>query len=444
MVERIQEGMTAPIPETKTRVLETTLAELGVDTASDNLGLASDKFTLGVKKVGEETVFVGLLHHPLAGGHFAQVLNSVSPFPGQDITGIINDVDLPIRAERDYQEGKDRNTSMSISLHERHLNDSRVGPPYTRFKDDHVDKWLKALKTNSGLRVFESLQRIRFINSIEDLRRELFSEDGNSRKSLKDSGVAGLIDYFRFIPLYYFKRFREFWNNTNLRGEERVGAFLDQLTTKTKQEITIRYFNALGQMIADLETHRIKRDNVRGQSGKVKVKFDSNGRDVAVSNNTGTKVVISPTGHNSERPSWRAIEYQFPESYIKSCLYPVIVWRKGENGKREFLTQKEAMPYVAELGLPETEKGDVKLGEIAVAYFARDIIRDWPAKMTLKRPEEFKLRGVRYLDDEFEQPMRGAQMPAWVGVERHKDELLKSETSILARSEQCSNFQSQV
>jgi len=52
--------------------------------------------------------------------------------------------------------------------------------------------------------------------------------------------------------------------------------------------------------------------------------------------------------------------------------------------------------------------------------------------MTLKRPEEFKLRGVRYLDDEFEQPMRGAQMPAWVAIEKHIGQLLKSETSPLA------------
>ena len=440
MVEK--EIMTAHVPETNTRVLETTFAELGVDTSSDNLGLASDRFTLGVKKVREDTIFVGRLKHPLAGGHFAQFLNSVSPFADQDVGGIINDIDLPILAERDYKAGKDKTTSKSIWLHERHLNDPRVGPPYIRFKDDHVDKWLKALKINSGLRVFERLQRIRFINNTEDLRKEFFSEDGHSRKSLKDSDVVGLISYFWVIPRYYHERFADFWTNNNLKGGERMRAFLDLLTTKTEQEkFAISYFNSARQILVDLETHRIIRDKVggrgKGRIGNVKVKFDGNGKDVVVSNNTGTKVVISPTGQSGERSNWRVIEYQFPENYKKSSLYPIIAWKKDGNGTRTFLTQKEAMPYVAELGLPEGEQGDTKLGEITVASFARHIIRDWPAKMTLKRPEEFKLRGVRYLDDdhEFEQPMRGAQMPAWVAVEEHQAKLLKSETSVLARSE---------
>ena len=123
MVERrIQEGMTAPIPETKFHVLETTLAKLGVDTTYDNLNLGGDNFTLGVKQVGEETVFVGLLHRPLAGGHFAQALNNVSPFPDQDRDGIINDINLPILAERDYEAGKDATSSPSIFLQEKHLN----------------------------------------------------------------------------------------------------------------------------------------------------------------------------------------------------------------------------------------------------------------------------------------------------------------------------------
>lgn len=47
MVERERQGRTAPVPETKTRVLELkNLAGLGIDTSFDNLNLASDKFTL--------------------------------------------------------------------------------------------------------------------------------------------------------------------------------------------------------------------------------------------------------------------------------------------------------------------------------------------------------------------------------------------------------------
>ncbi len=430
MVER--EIKAAPFTETKTRVLETTLAELGVDTSFDNLGLASDRVTFGVKRGREETVYAGLLKRPIAGGHFAQFLNSVSPFPDQDVGGIINDVDLPILAERDYEAGKDKTTSGSIRLHERHRDDPRVGPPYIRFAEDHVNSWFKALKINSGLRVFDTLQRIRFVNSTEEVREELFSGDGSLRKPLKDSDVGRLTIYDRYISnalsRYDYQRYMDFWTNKNLRGKELAQAFLDTLTTKTEQEkFTIMYLTTMGQIIADLETARIITHNDGEQSGKVKVKFDNNGRDVKVSNNTGTKVVISPTGQNSEGFSWRVIDYQFSRDYIRRSLYPVLAWKRDANGNRSFLTQKEAMQYVVELGLPEGEKGDTKLGEIGVAYFARDIVKKWPAKMRLA-----PLPGVKsFGGDDFEQSMRGAQMPAWVAVEQHKAELLKSETSPL-------------
>jgi len=436
MVERERQENTAPIPETKTRVLETTLAELRVDTSFDNLNLARDRLTFGVKQVGEETVFVGLLHHPFAGGHFAQALNSVSPFPDQDVGGIINDVDLPILAERDYKAGKDKTTSNHIRLHERHLNDPRVGPPYIRFANDHVHSWLRALGSNSGLRVFETLGRIGFVNSKEDLRKELFSEDGSLRRPLKYSDEVERTTYYigisNALSRYDYRRFIDFWENKSLRGKELAQTFIDTLTTKAEQEkFAVVYFNGMRTIIADLETHRIRRC-VGNQSGKIKVRFDTNGRDVVVSNNRGTKVVISPTGQNSEKFSWRILDYQFSRDYLRRCLYPAFVWRKSEDGTRTLLTQQEAMPLVRELGLPEGEQADTKLGEITVASFARDIIKDWPATMALKTLERFKLRGVRYLDDEFEQPMRGAQMPAWVGIERHKNELLTSETSPLA------------
>jgi len=421
------------------RVLETTLAELGVDTSFDNLNLAEDKFTLGVKQVREDTVFAGLLEHPFAGGHFAQALNNASPFADQNLRGIIDDVDLPIRAERDYKAEKDATSSHSIFLHEKHLNDPRVGPPYKRFANDHVHSWLRALGSNSGLRVFETLGRIRFINGKEDLRKEFFSEDGSVRKSLKDSDVVGINYYFTyFIPQYYHERFIDFRKNNNLRGEEFVRSFLGLLTTQAEQEkFAIAYFTNKEQIVADLETHRFIRHNVGNQSGKVKVKFDSNGRDVVVENYTGTKVVLTPSGKNSEKFSWRILDYQFSRDYLRRCLYPVIAWRKDENGKRQFLTQKEAVPYVLELGLPEGEQADTKLGEITVASFARHIIKDWPTKMKLA-----PLAGVikRINRDDFEQEMGGAQMPGWVGIERHKNELLRSDTSPLAIMEKSSGF----
>lgn len=432
MVEK--EIRTAHVPETNTRILrETTLADLGIDTSFDNLGLASDRFTLGVKKIGEDTVYVGRLEHPFAGAHFAQFLNSVSPFGGQSVDGIINDINLPILAERDYQDGKNITNSNSIFLHERHLNDPRVGPPYIRFVEDHVGTWLRALEFTDGSQVFERLQRIRFINSTEDVRKELFSEDGNLIIDLDQSRQF-------FIVRETLKKcqdgmYRKFCERQFLRRDdlEYIQSLLRTLTKEEQGEFAITYFMyGEKKIFVDLGTHRIRSDksDPYDKIGKEEVQFADNGKDVMIRDKRETKVEITPTGQSSERFSWRVKEYQFSSGYIRHSLYPVIVWRKSENGKREFLTQKEAMPYIAELCLPEGEQVDTKLGEIAVAYFARDTIRNWPAKVKLAPFE-----GIKSRSDDLEQPMRGAQMPAWVAVKQHKGQLLKSETSVLARSE---------
>ena len=419
------------------RVLETTLAKLGVDTSFDKHSLAQDNFTLGVKKVGEGTVFVGRLNHPFASMHFAQLLNNVSPFGDQNIGGIIADVELPIRARRDYANGKNTETSNFIRLHERHLNDPRVGPPYIRFEDDHVLPWLRALGFSNGWQVFERLQRIRFINSKEEVTSALslewqeilanIKERQNERRIFEIGNRAFRAPYQR----------RKFLGLSLEERVERIDSFLNKLDIQKKQKFAVALSLERRQILVDLGTHRIRSNtsNLYDRIGKGEVKFANNGRDVVISDKIETrvrdkiktKVVITPTGYNSEGFSWKVIKYQFPEGYEKSSLYPTIVWKRDANGNRSFLTQQEAIPYVAELGLPEGERGDVKLGEIGVAYFSRDIIKNWPDRMTLKPLEGFKGR-----EDDFEQPMRGAQMPAWVAIERHKAELLRSETSPLA------------
>lgn len=437
MVEKErQRGRTAYVPETSTPVLkETTLAELGVDTSFDNLNLAPDRFTLGVKKVGEETVYVGLLNHGLAGGHFAQFLNNVSPFADQDLRGIIDDINLPILAEHDYREGKDKTTSEFIRLHERHRDDPRVGPTYIRFAEDHADSWLMALEFGNGWEVFDIAQRTKFINSREDkeeVRRQLFSEDGNILEDINDPDARSRL--MLTIKRYDIVGFKEFCKDKGLKEDDYYSfkPFLETLSEKTDQEkFAFVYFTSLyRQIFVFLDSHRVISDE-NDPTNRIRqdMKFADNSRDVVISDGKGTKAVLTPTGQSSDRFSWKAIEYQFPEGYEESSRYPVIAWKKDGNGTRTFLTQQEAMPLVKEFGLEKGEQGDTKLGEITVASFARHIIKDWEPKMTLKPLEGDKRRFRR---DDFEQPMRGAQMPAWVGIERHKEQLLKSETSVLA------------
>lgn len=444
-----QEGRTAPVPETNTRVLkETSLAELGIDTSYDNLNLAGDRFTLGVKKVEEDAVFVGQLNHPFAGAHFAQFLNSVSPFTNQGLRGIIADIALPIRAERDYQEGEDKTTSDDIRLHERHLQDPRVGPAYKRFAEEHVDKWLKALEINTDLGVFETLQRIIFIANIQDYVRQLFIEWREGLRSPEKVNET-YIDLSQVVFKYHHqeKAFMDYFRrNVNLKEREWVydrfretplnerkellGTFLEKLIEAEKEQFALKYiFEAKDRVLVD----RLKKQIWQGRRYNESVKFKFvDEKSVELGDDEGTMVRAIPNrSTGSGTFDWGVTGYKFSPEYLKTSLYPIIAWKKDRNGTRNFLTQQEAMPLVKELGLEEGKQGDVKLGEIAVVYFDRDITQDWKRKMALAPLEgTASSRG-----DDFEQSMGGAQMPGWVAVEQHKAQLLKSETSVLARSE---------
>ena len=467
MVERIKEGMTAPIPETKFRVLKTTLAELGVNTSFDSLNLAGDKLVLGVTKVGEDTVFVGLLKRPVAGGHFAQCLNSVSPFPDQDVDGIIDDLDLPIRAKTDSQQGFDTSNSESIHRHERHLNDPRVGPPYRRFIEYHVDKWLKALRNNHSGNLFWVLGRVQFVNDLKNLTDShfsiadelLFAYDQESYKSLRLRDVNGIDDIAYslltrgsqwgcgdFKSLFYDmiglekiedsnRLLKEYLKLTVGQGIELIRTFFER-NPDGKQEFVLHYFFPSKQVLVDLENDRL-RGEVLDLSLQAKL-IDK--ETLEINDKEGTRFLIVPNKDNVIPWGFgpKVKEYEFSDQYLSSKsnppLYPIIAWKKAENGKREFLKQEEAMSYVAQLSLPEGEQGDTKLGEIVVAYFARDITKGWERKMTLK-----PLKGVKsFRYDDFEQLMKDGQMPAWVAVEQHKEQLLRSETSVLAVLEQYS------
>jgi hypothetical protein len=468
MVERAKEGMTAPIPETEFHVLNTTLAELGVDTSFDNLNLAGDRFTLGVKKVGEDTIFFGLLHHPLAGGHFAQFLNSVSPSGDLDIGNIIADVDLPIRAQADYQKGQDRTTSEPIRLHERHLKDSRVGPPYIRFAEDHVSSWLRALQNTSSRDAFWVLGNVKFITNLKTFTDEYFSkvEEELTEREQESSQLSYRINYTNgllnigwklldkgsnwgcgdFKSLFYDMRglgeiedrgklFTEYQKLSIGEGVELIRTFFER-NPNSKQGFVLNYFFAPKEVLVDL-----KNGCLRGGSPDPNLQTRLvDAETLEISDREGTRFLVAPN-KNAVIPGgfgWKIKDAEFSDRHLSSKgyppLYPVIAWR-NKNGAREFLTQQEAMPLVRELGLSEGEQGDTKLGEIGVASFARDIIKGWEPKMTLKRLPGPQSRFIRD-----EQEMRGAQMPAWVGIERHKDELLNSKISPLAIMERGSGF----
>lgn len=431
MVERIQEGKTAPIPETKFQVLEqTTLKELGIDPYYDSLNLAADSITLGVNKDGEITTYFAFLDHPLAEEHFVSYLNILAPF-WQARQGIVDDISLPILANRDIADGKNESTSGYVQLHREHWDDPRVGPPYKRFAEDHARAWLGALNKNISSQVFECLQRIRFVSSGRALQREFFSDDLDI-DNISSKDLLNRINALKDLR----------GDNANLIPEdfldqgdkETVADTLKRLFREEEEEFAVQFFmyargkNPKGGIIVDLEKHSIRsfENDYPDTVGEVRVEFAENGRDVIISDgNQNTRVVVSPAWEGSKKFSWKVKEYNFPEIYLENSLFPFIAWRKDQEGKRMFLTQKEAIPFIERLGLPHGKKGDTKLGEIAVGIFSPEITQRWEKEMTLST------LGDRYVPQE----MRGGNIAGWVAIERHARQLLRSETSILAALE---------
>lgn len=453
MVEREQqEERTAAVPETITRVLkETTLAELEVDTSYDNLNLASDKLSLAAfKEVGTGNIInIGFLHHPCAGEHFAQLLNSIAPFGGGGKDNILNDLRMPTRAKKDAKLGKVIKDSEYLSLHTRHLQDPQAGPFYKSFIAQHLKVWIDCLGSDASLDVFSQLQRVRFIDSVKAFTSQFFLEWKEVLPSEKDEKIR--IYHISLTAFIYYQQGEPFVRYLSdkipvkegqskmvtfdtLPVEQRrkhLDLFLEQLSEEEQGKFALAdAVGREGRVLVDLKSKQVFPQKYYFGSAKVDFVDD---RRIKIKDDKGTAVEVVPNKDiGGGRYDWKAVGYEFSSNYLAASRYPVIAWRKGENGQRQFLSQKEVRSYLRQLGksgMVEAKKGDVKVGEAVVASFSPHIITQWKKRFPLKPLEKGKT-------DKFEQKMMGGQMPVWVAFMGHGEQLLSDNNPFFPKLEE--------
>jgi len=429
MVERESVERKAP-QERRVRIIgETTFTGLGIESPLDNLNLASDKLTLavGMGRRPSSTVNLVFDHHPFAGEHFAQLLG-IAPSGSGGRLGILADLNMPVNAKSQLEEGVEK--SENIRLHIRHLNDPRIGPSYKRFVDQNLESWRKALENDASWEIFEELQRVTFIESLQDFTTQVLQKWKEMPWGNDYSLPVTAFSYYqkgkRFtsflkdkIKIHLSKYGREEeWAYHRLASEQKamiLHEFIEQLSPEEIEAFALAYIvDGNRRVLVDLNSREVSRSMDAATSTKVDFVEQE---CVRIRDDKGTIVEAIPYRDiGLGRFDWKARHYEFSPQYLSTSLYPTIAWERNENGSRRFLTQREARPYLRQLGIPEANKGDVKIGEIMAAYFSSNVTGNWKKKMPLK-----PMGRERY---GFEQSMMGAQLPLWVAVEHHGAELL--------------------
>lgn len=425
--------------ERKSNILvQTTFAELGIEAAKDNLNLASDKITLATfKQSPSATINLVFHHHPFSGEHTAQLLNSIAPFGRRGRDSILDDLRMPARAKKDAKLGKVIKGSEYLSLHTRHLQDPQVGPFYESFIAQHLKVWIDCLGSNASLDVFSQLQRVRFIDSVKAFASQFFLEWKEVLPSEKDEkirihriGITAFIYYQQGRPFVRYlsdkipvrKGQSERVTFDTLPLEQRrkhFDLFLEQLSEEEQEKFALAdAVGRKGRVLVDLKSKQVFSQKYYFGSAKVDFVDD---RRIKIKDDKGTAVEVVPNKDiGGGCYDWKAVHYEFSSNYLAASRYPVIAWRRDDNGQRCFLSQKEAKPYLRKLGFLEARRGDVKMGEVMVSYFSPHITGEWKQRFPLKPLEEGKI-------DEFEQPMMGGQMPIWVAFMGHGESLLSEE-----------------
>lgn len=415
------------------RVLgETTFEEMGIKPENDPLNLASDRVTLAISG----NTRLAFVDHPFSAEHFAQLLGSIAPFGSRGRLGILADLVMPVNAKMDLERGV--RDSVDIRRHKRHLGDPRIGHIYDGFVDQNLDSWDMALENYASSDVFDQLQRITFIKSLQDFTPQVFQKwKEMSLEHVEPLSVSALLFYQkgkRFmsfirdkIPSEKCERYERFayYSLPSVEKVKILGGFLEQLTDKEKEEFAIEHVvNREKQTLVDLEGKQVFSQKDFADSARIG--FVDEDR-IKIEDDEGTAVEVVPSGDN-----WKVVSYKFSPNYRANSLYPFIAWEIDENGQRQFLRQSEVQSCLEGLNLQglgsKAKRSDVKLGEVEVASFSPEITEKWKKKLPLA------LLDGRPPDD-FEQPMMGAQMSVWVSMLHHGAQLLSDDNPFFPKLE---------
>lgn len=389
----------------------TTLKDLGIKGSDDIYSLASEPFTLRTwhDRTGRRTIYEGFFDHPFLGLHLLQL--------GQEEFVYLNDTlcdfGMPERAAAGTDEDQ--------RLHNIHLKDPRIGYHYREFVEENLDAWVNSLENKEGDSLFFAFLHLMFINEAA-LAPQFFSRRMRrlSGKNYTHEVIRTGLQYEGGEPFCRFLKTQpEF---TGQEGGSIDGMKTDELHKRLyaiphdRRVVIAKEF--LKQVPREewngfVFTHLIESNHIlidpkqqrvwqKGNS-RIEISFPHESR-VTLSDGKGNALQVDTFGDGAEPLSWKVFRYEFSAFYQSQGLYPLIAWEKTEEGKRRFLSQHEVFT------LP-LQRGDVFLGRVLAAYFSREIVGQWPTKMSL--------RGGHYKNY-----IMAAQLPVWVSLDNHAQQLL--------------------
>jgi len=459
--------------ERKVEVKSETLSQRGLHSYLDStLNLLNEPFRQvnTYDPISGETTYMGVLKHPFAGVHLADLIELVAPVKGFGGVGAIY-ADFSSAKEGSKKLAKKptehrREKNREAYLHHLHSKAPLIAEVYNDFMENHIDRWMNALifVDRNYDRLFGDIHRISFINQEEYLagfeektkqfvRRgsdyyqrgegfELVYFDGYE-ENLRGYNLdrASIMEVVTKLPNNLFKSFLE--EKTNIYSKESLNSkilmidpfdlvveerelltrdFFDSLTPAQWERFIMDYSLRHARILIDLEKQKIFTENGFWHNvmlGRNELQFTGRG-SVFISRGKDAQIEIvlgELVAAGKYEP--RIINYkQVPKSTYKDGLYPLIAIRQDKLGRRRFLSQEEANWHVGMLGMDNPKQLDAVLGKVLLAYLSPAIIANWPKEMSI---------GIK------KQMMMGAQTPVLAGLPLQSQELLSDDNPAVAK-----------
>lgn len=417
-------------------VIESTLDDLRIRNYRDKFNLAKDKLSLAKVDHPEsgETFYLGLVHHPLSGTHFSQVLNTVAPYRS-NVPAIIADFKEAKLAHRKALQG-DRSGSY---LDRVHREDPDVGTAYIEFFDNHLNRWKRALRNRQFNPLFDTLECIRFTYSTDGLvdqfaaQWRLESAEGLAgHRETKTYDLASVLlgtkskdfaNYLRGKPDFFkgvrkpidlndervlgrFKRLRNRNESYNF-----VYGYVQQLSEEELRQLALKHIvDSMHTMLVDLG-----REEAVSPDGRP-TEFSFVDRETVWVRDSGEGVLLRSRMDERGNFDWRVLDYELTEAAGHYVL-PLWAWGKNSQRERRFLTQPEAIKALTRAGLGKYHYlADVMAGRVVGTSFMLHLTSEWEGRIPLTTRKGEKTR---------KNTISGTQVGSWVSMSDHANQLLK-------------------
>lgn len=418
-------------------VIESTLDDLRIRNDRDKFNLAKDKLSLAKVDHPEsgETFYLGLVHHPLSGTHFSQVLNTVAPYRS-NVQAIIFDFNQAKLAHRKALEG-DKSGSY---LDRVHREDPDVRAAYIEFFDNHLSRWKRALRNRQFDPLFDTLESLRFTYSIDVLidqfaaQRRLEVAEGLAGQS--EPGAFNLmsivlgtkpkdfVDYLRTKPDFsrglrepmdlddegVLDRFNRLGNWDN-RLYNFIYGYVQELSEEELRQLALKHIvDSRHTVLVDLG----RKQAMIPSSRPTELSFID--RERVWVRDSGCGVLLRSSMDERGNFDWRVLDYELVEATGYYVL-PLWAWGKNNQGERRFLTQPEALKALTRAGLGRYHYlADVMVGRVVSTAFMLQLTFDWEGRISLTTSKDKKTR---------KNNISGAQVGSWVSMSDHANQLLK-------------------